>query len=391
MNIAVIGTGTAGILSLAHCLALFPKEWKITSIHDPNIPMLGIGESTSTQIPLTLFYATGLNFLDMSSELDMTVKHGVKYVNWRDADFFTKIPPPHYAMHFNNFSLKEFAFTKFKEKYNDRFSVIEGEITAVTDINNLVTVSLTDQTFYQYDYVIDCRGFPKNSNDHILVNTIPVNHCLVNTIKEPGNWNYTCHQAHRNGWMFGIPLQTRQGWGYLYNDTITTKEEAIDDIADIFKTDKDKLSLREFSFKNYKAKKFLDGRILKNGNMALFYEPLEALSGWFYDQVLRAFFDVVVTKQLSETQANDFLHSQATDYELFICYMYQGGSKFQSKFWDITTQRCKSVIDNSERFEKHIKVVQLADTALDANPSIVFPIGVWRNLDKNMQYQYFKF
>ena len=390
MKIAVIGSGTAGILSLSHCLAFFPKQWEVTSIYDPNIPMLGIGESTSTQIPLTLFYATGLNLLDMPSELDMTVKHGVKYVNWRQTEFFTKIPPPYYAMHFNNFSLKDFAFKKFKEKWNNRFKIIEGEIDSVIDVNDNVSITMSNSDLYQYDYVIDCRGFPKDSTEHIPVTSIPVNHCLVNTIDKPGDWNYTYHQATKNGWMFGIPLQTRQGWGYLYNDTITTKDDAVSDIANIFNTSVDKLTLREFSFKNYKAKKFINGRIIKNGNMALFYEPIEALSGWFYDNILRIFFETVVTKSLNEDQANEYLHKLADEYEIFICYMYHGGSVFDSKFWNVASNNCKAIIDNSSMFENHIKKLNTTELALDNNPSIVFPMGVWRELDKNMQYQYFK-
>jgi len=390
MKIAVIGSGTAGILSLAHCLSFFPKEYSITSIYDPNIPMLGIGESTSTQIPLTLFYATGLNLLDMPDELDMTVKHGVKYVNWREEDFFTKIPPPFYAMHFNNFSLKTFAFKQFEEKWNSRFSVIEGEINNVVDFNDKVIITMANKNSHQYDYVIDCRGFPKDSAEHIPVTTIPVNHCLVNTIDTPGDWNYTYHQATKNGWMFGIPLQTRQGWGYLYNDTITTKDEAVADIADIFNTSPDKLTLREFSFKNYKAKKFINGRIIKNGNMALFYEPIEALSGWFYDNILRAFFDVVVTQSMTEDDANDYLHNLADEYETFICYMYHGGSVFDSKFWNITSKQCKAKLDNSSMFKQHIEKLNSTPLSFDNNPSIVFPMGVWRDLDKNLKYQYLK-
>jgi len=387
-RIAIIGSGTAGIMSLAHCLAFFPKDWEVVSIYDPNIPMLGIGESTSIQIPVTLFYATDLNFLDYGKELDLTIKHGVKYVNWREKDFFTKIPPPHYAIHFNNFSLKDFAFKRFQEKWPHRFSFIEGKIDKIENLPEYASITVLNEQ-HKFDYIIDCRGFPKNSDDHIIVDTIPVNHCLVHTIKEPGTENYTHHQAHRNGWMFGIPLQTRQGWGYLYNDTITTKEEAIEDLSNIFNTQLKDTDLREFTFKNYKAKKFLDGRILKNGNMSLFYEPLEALSGWFYDTVLRTFFDVVITGNFTEEHANQYLHTMANEYELFICYMYHGGSVFKSKFWDITTEKCKNIIDRSERFQKHIAVMKQADTALDTNTALVFPMGVWRELDKNMQYHYF--
>ena len=67
MKIAVIGTGTAGVLSIAFTLSYFDPEQKrvqrilgeyndwfnlepveVYSIYDPNKAILGIGESTST-------------------------------------------------------------------------------------------------------------------------------------------------------------------------------------------------------------------------------------------------------------------------------------------------------------------------------------------------------
>lgn len=387
-KIAVLGTGTAGILSLAHCLAFFPKEWEVVSINDPSIPILGIGESTSTQIPLTLFYATDLNFLEYSKELDLTIKHGVRYVNWREHEFFTKIPPPHYAIHFNNFSLKDFAFKRFNEKWKNRFSIIEGTAENIENLAEHVSLTVSNKK-YTFDYLIDCRGFPKNSNEHIMIDTIPVNHCLVHTIKEPGTWKYTYHQAHENGWMFGIPLQTRQGWGYLYNDRITSKDDAIRDLSKIFNTELTADDLREFSFKNYKAKKFIDGRIIKNGNMALFYEPLEALSGWFYDMILRTFFDVAVTNQYNEDSANAYLHNLAKDYELFICYMYHNGSIFESDFWKITSKKCKEELEQSDKFKKHMAIMQQAHHGYYDSAGLVFSIGIWKNLMEDMKYHYF--
>jgi len=389
-KIAVLGTGTAGVVSLAHCLAFFTNEWQITSVYDPNIPMLGIGESTSTQIPTTLFYGADLNFLQDMSELDSTIKHGVKYVNWREKDFFTKIPPPFYAMHFNNFKLKEFAFKRFKEKWNNKFQVLEGEIKSLDNLQQKAVINFVDNTSHDFDYVIDCRGYPKDYSEYEMVD-IPVNHAIVNMIPKPGDWNYTYHYAHPNGWMFGIPLQSRQGWGYLYNDKITTKDEAIDNIAEIFNTDKNKLNLREFSFKNYKAKKFIDGRIIKNGNRAIFFEPLEALSGWMYDSIIRTFFDVVLANVHTEETANIHLHNLAEDYELFINYMYHGGSTFDSTFWQITSKKCKEKLESNPKWQQHVNTMKGLEPAYYTNQTLVFPFpaGVWKNLDQDMQYHYF--
>ena len=70
MKIAVVGTGTAGILSLSFLLAYPPSPIEVYSIHNPKKPILGVGESTSTQIPITLYDAINFNLLEDSQELD---------------------------------------------------------------------------------------------------------------------------------------------------------------------------------------------------------------------------------------------------------------------------------------------------------------------------------
>jgi hypothetical protein len=389
-TIAVIGTGTAGITTLSHLLAWLPKDWTVTSIHDPSVPMLGIGESTTTQIPESLYYGAGFNFLTDLDELDSTVKNGVKYTNWREQDIFTLIPPPHYAIHFNNFKLKEFCFGRFEKLWGEKFQIVEGNISNIENTSNSADCTVSD-TLYSFDYIFDCRGYPTDYTEYDIVDTIPVNHCLVNMIPTPGDWNYTYHQAHENGWMFGIPLKTRQGWGYLYNDTITSREDAVNDIAKIFKTNASDLNLREFSFKNFRAKKFIDGRIIKNGNRALFYEPIEALSGWFYDRIVRGFFDTKVINRLTEDEVNNTLTSAAEDYELFICFMYHKGSIFKSKFWDVTTNKCSQRLENSEKFKKYTAFLKSVTSEYYASPSAIMPFSykTWHQIDKDFGFKYF--
>ena len=389
-TIAVVGTGTAGITAISHLLAYLPTDYRVISIHDPLIPMLGIGESTTTQIPESLYYGADINLLTDSDELDATVKHGVRYVNWRSYDVNTFIPPPHYAMHFNNFKLKEVCFAKFKQKWKQKFSVIEGEITELVGHQDNVTCKISGED-YSFDYLIDCRGYPTDYTEYDIVDTIPVNHCLVHTIPEPADWKYTYHYAHPNGWMFGIPLKTRQGWGYLFNDQITSREDAVKNLSEIFNTHIKESKLREFAFKNYRAKKFISGRIVKSGNRALFYEPLEAMSGWFYDRVIRAFFDVVITQRHTEDQANTLLSDFAEDYELFICYMYHGGTIYKSKFWDITQEKCTDRIANSSRFKKGIDTLSKIIPEHYGSESIVmpWPYKTWAQIDRDFGFRYF--
>jgi tryptophan 7-halogenase len=389
-TVAILGSGTAGLVSISHLLAWLPSDWKVSLIHDPKIPILGIGESTSTQIPHSLFHGTGFNLLEIDNYLDSTIKHGVKYVNWRKNEIFTKIPPPYYAMHFNNFKLKDFCITKFRNLWKDKFIEICGTVTVIENLPNFVKITCDDKTFY-YDYLIDCRGYPTTYEDYEIVKTIPVNHCLVHTINQPGDWSFTYHVAHPNGWMFGIPLKTRQGWGYLYNDTITEKKQAVDNLREILNTDVDENKLREFSFKNYRSKKFIDNRIIKNGNRALFYEPLEALSGWFYDAVIRTFFDLAVSNNIDEASANQKLQSYAVDYELFICYMYHKGSVFDSDFWKYAKKKCQARLENSERFQRNVEFLKHISADLYNNVSTIMPFSydVWKKIDIDFDFNYF--
>lgn len=387
-SIAVIGIGTAGITSLSHLLAWLPEDWNVVSIYDPNTKSLGIGESTSTQIPYSLYHGCGFNLITESENLDATVKHGVRYVNWRNDDFYTRLPPPSYGMHFNNFKLQEYSFKNFKSLWKDRFSDIQGNIQDLKNHGETASCKIDDKE-HHFQYIIDCRGYPEDYSDYEIVETIPVNSCLVHTINEPGDWNHTVHQATKNGWMFGIPLKTRQGWGYLYNNSITKKQDAISDISEIFDTEK--LDLKEFNFTNYRATRYINHRIIKNGNRALFYEPLEALSGWFYDLVIRKFFDYAISKKYTEKAMNDELKKAADDYELFICYMYHGGSIYDTDFWKHSKNICKKRLNSSERF-KHIKnFLKQIKPYMYSNHSVVMPFSydVWKKLDVDLGYNFF--
>lgn len=390
MVIGVIGIGTAGLQSIAYMLGHYPSEIKIVSIYDPNIDILGIGESTTTFLPYTLSTGLDFNFLDDGPMLDATAKHGVKYSNWTDDEFYSHILPPYHGIHFNNFKLGEFVLSRAKEFYPDRFSEIKGRTSNITQRDEKVFVTIND-TIHEFDYLIDCSGYPKDYEDCTVYSDMPVNKCFVNMIPEQGNWNYTHHHATKHGWMFGIPLQTRQGWGYLFNDTITTDDEAKQDIADIFNTTVDSLALREFKFKNYHTNTFINGRIAVNGNKALFFEPLEALSGTFYESVVVEFSEVIFGNKTA-IQANEKLSEYARVYKDFICLVYSGGSNYNSKFWDITKEKVNAHLHESSTFREIVEKMRTMNTWEHADERIVmFPVSMdlWNLIDQKMKLGWF--
>lgn len=391
MKIAVIGSGTVGVMSTSHFLYYLP-EASVDCIYSPNKKILGIGESTNLQLPDLLYKAANFNpYLD-NKELDLTFKYGVLYKNWRKKEFLSPIIPPNYAFHFNNFKFKDVIFNKLKNIYTNRFKEIHGEIKVLSNTSTKVEL-LVNNKLKVYDYVIDCRGYPEDYSDYVESNFLPLNHALVYMIKEPGEWKFTYHQATKNGWMFGIPLQTRQGWGYLFNDKITSVEEAKKDIANIFKIKNlDKVNFNEFKFKPYYAKKFLDKRILKNGNRAIFYEPIEALSGVFYDNINRAFIDFIL-KIKTENEVNSYLVDMAKRYENFICFAYHGGSIFKSNFWKDTITKTKNHLKNNKEWEETIQFINNKKnyefSVGNSFEGFPFCAKLYKQLSNNFNYNYF--
>ena len=197
-----------------------------------------------------------------------------------------------------------------------------------------------------------------------MITSLPINRAFVNLIPKPGNWDYTYHYAHKNGWMFGIPLTHRQGWGYLFNDKITSEQEAVNEINQIFKSNKTKKDLRDFNFKPYRAKKFLEGRIIKNGNRAIFYEPMEALSGVYYDGLNKFFYDYI-NKQIDQETVNEILDVKAKQYENFICYVYNQGSIYKTKFWKDVKKSTDKHLKNNEIWNKTLNTLNNNQDNLD--------------------------
>jgi hypothetical protein len=189
--------------------------------------------------------------------------------------------------------------------------------------------------------------------------------------------------------MFHIPLTTRQAWGYLYNDNITSREEAVDHIKELFNIEDPKLN--EFTFKSYYAKSFFDGRIIKNGNRAAFFEPIEGIAGYFYLLVVRCLVDYI-NQNTTIDAVNDMLTEYARNNELFINYAYHGGSNYDSEFWNVTKEKTKKKL--FEEFEWPRLIEEIKDSIKTHGVSNHNGVAGWTNYhwtewDKHMEYNYF--
>jgi len=398
-SLGVIGAGSAGILSLAHFINILGNDWDIVSIHNPNIDPIGIGESTNPSFMETMELGLDFSMVDDLKHLDATYKFATRYKEWKSDYVDSPLIAGRCAIHFNTHKLRDFAFEKFAKLWPEKFKVLEGNVDILENvlfsINQPRVRLVVDGKEYFFDYIIDCRGFPKDYSDYTVCN-MPVNHALVHNKPIPGNWNYTGHRATLHGWMFEIPLQTRQSYGYLFNDTITPVEEAKENFSKIIDVPIDELENIEYKFKSYYCNTPVDGRIFKNGNSFGFFEPMSATSLWMYAG-LNILYERHIKAELSgtpfpEVQTNDAAIRQAQAAQELICFFYHGGSNHDTEFWQHATTVAKEFLSN-RNFVQQLKAV-MTEPVKNGTPfskELMMPFGARSHFyfDKRFGHHYF--
>ena len=388
-RLGVIGVGSAGILSLVHFCTWLGNDWEVVSIYNPDKPILGIGESTNGGFVALLEKGThfALGNKDDLAELDATLKFGSRFRNWREHNWLNPLLDGNTAIHFNSFNFKDFAFRRLARLWPEKFRVLEGDVKSLDSLPDRVVVEVDDGK-EDFDYIIDCMGYPGDLSEYVLSDCTPVNRCIIHNMKDYDLECETDHIATPNGWMFGVPLISRKTYGYMFNDTITTVEEATKDMCDILKVDE--VDGKEYLFKCYYTEKMIEGQICKCGNKAMFFEPLVANSIFLYIRGIRMFFDHIIDN-VPAADLNGRYTEAIQEMEDVISYYYKGGSIFHTPFWDFAAKKCGERMDKRERFKQlcahyaHLK----SQGAMHYGPTYAFSPLTWEIVDEQMGYDSF--
>jgi len=392
-RLGVVGVGTAGIVTISHLIPWVTNDWEIVSVYDPSTPILGIGESTNPNIVSSLQVGLGFSELYDLHEFEGTLKFGTKYTNWREHEWINPLFGGGHAIHFNNFKLKDFAFKRLKERWPNKFRVLEGKVESISNGFQCANIKIND-TIERFDYVIDCRGFPSDYTNYVISDCSPVNKCFVHSIDPHIKDEFVCtdHIATKNGWMFGIPLTSRHTYGYLFNTNITKDEDAISEMSDFFEKNLSKDDLIEYNFKSYYSKSVMNGRILNNGNRALFFEPLSASSIWCYVAIAEMFAHHLENPtKYNVSFVNTNFMEMAKSLEDMLSFLYHGGSIHDTDFWKFAKERANARLNKSLLFAdivKEYKMNESQGTPLYGRTWFFTPHSL-RVIDKSMNYNYF--
>lgn len=320
-KLAIIGKGTAGIISIGHFLRY--TDWEIDWYFDHSIKAQAVGEASTLPLPNTLYQNFDITIEELQKYMDGNYKYGIRKKNWgKGVDYIHHFSPQgNVAYHFNAVKLQDYVYAYVKN--NRRVKIFDQHVS--------------DHSQIDADYIMDCSGRPRSFDGYHMAEFIPVNAVHVTQCYwDYPRFQYSLTYARKYGWVFGIPLQNRCSIGYLYDVNTTGLMDVKEDVKAIFEefnlTPSD--DTNTFSFQNYyKIENFTsDERVAYNGNASFFLEPLEATSINFMEYIIRMAWDLWNgNKSTGELNKRYWEYITATEH--MIANHYYAGSVWDNNFW----------------------------------------------------------
>jgi tryptophan halogenase len=330
-TICVIGGGSAGSLSALTLKRLLPGR-RVISVSAPDMPVIGVGESTTAYLPQFLHRQLGLDRRRFYEEVRPSWKLGIRFV-WGPADV------PHFNYPFS-FELSErvgrlrkrsayyvrelggdpgiFSRLMDRDKSpvitdkghyslidqpfgyhidNPRFlaylerQAAEAGVEAVKasivdtvrdETGDIASLVFDDHQTLEADFFIDCSGFGsillgKTIKEPFVSFSPPLrcNSAIVGDIPRTGLIRpYTSAETMDNGWCWRIELPERESVGYVFSSEFCSDEAATEELRR--KNPKLTGDLRTIRFPSGRYQNFWRHNVAAIGNASGFVEPLES-------------------------------------------------------------------------------------------------------------------
>lgn len=346
MKIGIVGGGVSGCTVASALCDRYLKRvglnlpFEVDIIHDPSIPVVSVGEGSTIPFVKRISEALGFNIAEHQKLLNVTPKFSIFYENFNPngSSFHHPFDGGVHGIHFKTQAFSDWALEILSRQPN--CNVVETNIEDLDSISN------------NYDYTFDCRGFPEDYSEYDRLKYIPVNAVVLYKSSKVEPIRHTKTVAHENGWYFMIPLLDETSYGYLYNDKITTKEEAVVDFHRIL-SEKRAISptitpeFNSMRFSNYCHKFPLSGNVFKMGFRGSFVEPMEATA----NEVTTRFTTIahgVMANEIDKEVYCDMYRTTLRKIEEFIMWHYLAGSVFKTPFWDFAVSRAKACVLEQE-------------------------------------------
>jgi tryptophan halogenase len=403
MKIVIVGGGTAGWITAAMWVK-YTNDYDITVIESTKIGIIGAGEGSTGTLPWLIrdmWPDNSINEIDFLRKTKGTLKLGINLIDWKgdgtqiyspfhgsptdtkaiDTAFLGSILKygrgdlssihswmlrdklstfrkdgsrivqgfQNHSYHFDGVEVGKF-FKEWCTKRGVKHIDAEVENTVFDGRDYLQSISLSNGETVESNFWFDCSGFARvlmgktknkwiSYKEHLPCNTaIPFS---TDISSKSVKFETEAH-ARDNGWTWKIPLQHRNGCGYVFCDGFTTEDNAIHELEK---------KLRH-TIEPIKTIKFDPGRwdrvwynnIVSVGLAQNFLEPLQATSiHTSIISVANLIFhylksEVPYFKDIVEY--NNSIAMMIDDYKDFIQMHYLTGRQ-DTPFWKFITNELK--------------------------------------------------
>jgi tryptophan halogenase len=391
-KVVIAGGGTAGWMAAAALSKLLGKNLDITLVESDEISTIGVGEATIPPL-LTFHKLLGIKEQDFMLATQATFKLGIEFENWRNgqdkyihsfgavgrdcwacgfqhfwrkghdlgisgdygqycleleaakANKFAHLKQPvvRYAYHIN-----ATLYAKFLRQFSEKLGVkrIEGKIEKIENNDHsgmIESLELASGQQIQGDLFIDCTGFRGlliEQNLHAgyedWSHWLPCDSAVaVQTKATSDPIPYTRSIAHKAGWQWRIPLQSRVGNGLVYCSRYYSEQQATQSLLENIDGDTltDPLHIK---FRTGQRRKHWSKNCVALGLSAGFIEPLESTSIHLIQRGILRLIQLFPTNGIHAADSEEF--NRQTNLETqsirdFIILHYHVNERQDSRFW----------------------------------------------------------
>lgn len=401
-DILILGGGTAGYLS-ALALKKARPQLKIRIVESSKIPVIGVGESTTTEIVPFLHNFLGFDPVEFFNEVKPTLKLGIKFdwgnkntpafnfnffaghlwenlyykkhtgsFNWpSDLMYKEKIPVINlgsgsshsflnsipFSYHLDNKSLIQYLNQKVKEQ---GIEIIDAQVeSAVLSPEGLVESLKTDSgETIEAKFFVDCSGFKSfllgNSLNESFIDfsdSLKCDHAITFNVSNDKNISpYTEAITMNAGWCWRIPMREEDHLGYVYSSEYITEEEALSEIRTKFGEIK---SYKKIPFRSGRYEKAFSKNVFAVGNSYAFIEPLESTAIQTLIQSIML-LNRLFPKNLEDSSSIESLNKEISEnwdsFKAFLAIHYKYNNKLDTKFWQDAREKVQ--LDRAEKIVK---------------------------------------
>ena len=397
-SVLIVGGGTAGWMTAAALSRkLSSKRCSIRLVESAEIGIVGVGEATVPHIRY-FNTSLGLDEADFMRKTQATIKLGIKFANWArlgdsyihpfgafgspingvdfhhywlklrqlgdDVDLFDYSLPiaaaergkfmlP--AMDRSIFSTYGYAYHfdtnlygPYLRAYAETRGVrrTEGKVVDVAlrgEDGFVHSVTMESGEVIEADLFVDCSGFRGLIIEQKLkagyldwTNYLPCNRAVaVSTAYAGEPAPYTKATAHEAGWQWRIPLQHRDGNGFVYSSEFMSEDEAASKfLANLpGKPITDPIFLR---FTGGRRKKTWIKNCVSVGLAGGFIEPLESTSIYLTQQAITALVELFPTRDFEPAGIEELNRVMDTEYRRvldFVTLHYHATERDDTPMW----------------------------------------------------------